>query len=227
MHLVRRDRPAQLALGLRPPVRGEVAHTDVAHDARVLESAHARHRRAKRDQGIRPVHLVQVDALDAEPQGREAPVLLDAPRGRPHREHLRRDERLVATTLESAAHDRFGRAARVHLGGVDEVHPQVERAVHELGGRLLAVGLAVSPVTRAELPAPQTDGRESQLACFDVLHRTPCSSSRVLNLAAPHGTCLVTSRALDDPALRLARSRRCSGAAGRARPRAEKGPWND
>ena len=158
VHLVREDRAPELTLGGTPAIGREVAHPDVVHRSCILEPTHALHRRTQRHERVGPVHLIQVDRLDAEAKRRQAAVLLHASCSGPYREHLGRKERLAAAPFERTPHDRLRHSPCVDLGRVDEIHAEVERGLHQLDRGGLAVGLAVAPVARAELPATQPNG---------------------------------------------------------------------
>ena len=69
LHLVGQHRAAQRAVGVLPASQPEVAHPDVPDDAAVVEAAHPRHRRLQRHHRVRPVQLVQVDHVNAQPAG--------------------------------------------------------------------------------------------------------------------------------------------------------------
>src|SRR5450759_4932731 len=124
------------------------------------------------------MHLVEVDALDAEAQRGQPAVLLDSTGGRPHREDLRRHERFVAPAFESPSDDRFGDIPGVDLRGVDQVHAEVEGPMDELHRGGLAVRLAVAPVPGAELPASEPDRRDPQTRRLDVLHGASWGAGR-------------------------------------------------
>ena len=66
----------------------------------VLQAAHALHLLRDRHDRVGPVDLVEVDHVDAEPSRALAAVLLDVAGGRRDREHLRRDERFLASIAE-------------------------------------------------------------------------------------------------------------------------------
>ena len=67
--------------------------------------------------------------------------------------HLRREHDVVAAALQRLADDLLRLAARVDVGGVDEVDPGVERAVDD-PDRLVVVGLPHAP----NIIAPRQSG---------------------------------------------------------------------
>jgi hypothetical protein len=67
---------------------------------------------------------------------------------------LGREHDVVAPVLQRLADDLLGLAARVHVGGVDEVDPRVEGAVDDLD-RVVVVRVA---------PAAEHHGAEAQRA---------------------------------------------------------------
>ena len=88
---------------------------------------------------VGPVDLVEVDPVGAEAAQRvldlahdPAPAVARQVRPLAHRPvELRRQHDLVAPTGERLADDRLGLAARVHVGGVDEVDPRIEGGVDD------------------------------------------------------------------------------------------------
>ena len=114
---------------------------------------------------IGPVHLVEVDPVGAEATQRvldlahdPAPAVARHVRALPHRPvELRRQHDVVATPGQRLADDRLGLAARVHVGGVDEVDPGVEGGVDD---RHAVVVVAVAH-------RPEHHRPEAQLADLD------------------------------------------------------------
>ncbi len=115
--------------------------------------------------GVGSVHLVEVDVVGAEAAqrvldlaGDPAAAVAGAVRSLPHRPvELRRQHHVVATSGERLADDRLGLAARVHVGGVDEVDPGVEGAMDDRHA------VVVVPVAHR----PEHHGAEAQLADLD------------------------------------------------------------
>jgi hypothetical protein len=95
--LVAQHAAAQRPLGGAPAVQRVVADADLADQADPLERAHAAHDGPVPDHRVGLVHLVQVDAADAEPVRAGNRALLDDRGDREHREDLRghEDRRLV------------------------------------------------------------------------------------------------------------------------------------
>ena len=90
---------------------------------------------------IEPVDLVEVHVVHAEPAersvdrvhqvlAREAPFVGAVLR---RKVRLGRDHQLIARgeLLDRAAHDLFAHAARVHVGGVEEIDALLDRALQE------------------------------------------------------------------------------------------------
>ena len=157
-------------LGGAPPVEAEVADAHVAHEPRLLQPAHALHLTRQRDQGVGLVDLVEVDGVDLEAPRAPPPSLFDDRRDRENREDLGGDERLLPPALERPPDGPLRLAEAVDLGRVDESDAQVEGPVDDLDGVLLQVLLAVPPLHRPELPAPQPDGRDLDPTDLYVAH---------------------------------------------------------
>ena len=124
----------------------EVAAADVDHLALVDELLHRLPHLVPRCVPVDVVHLVEVDVVGLQaPQARFArvtdvarrePAVVRPVRHRP--EHFRREHDLLAPAAalrEPVPDDRLGRAralrAAVTVGRVEEVDPEVERAVHD------------------------------------------------------------------------------------------------
>ena len=99
-----------------------------------------------------------------------ASVSLDDRCERHDREQLRRNEHFVATVRDRAADDAFRLVAAVDLGGVDQVHAEVERPRHDRPGLVLRVVGAVAPVLRSELPRAESDYGQADTVDLDVSH---------------------------------------------------------
>ncbi len=112
--------------------------------------------------------LVEIDRLHPEPftAGRE--FLLD---GLPGESlgvrvvlahlvvHFRRDDRLLAVALQRLAEDPLGLASRVHVRRVEEVDPEVDRAVDDLLA-LLVFQNPLAPVARAEAHTAEAESAD-------------------------------------------------------------------
>ena len=106
------------------------------------------------DVGIRrgPMHLVEVDIVGPEPAQRiverpgEPTPRAASPVGIvPHGvERLGGEDDVVAPALECLPDDLFGLAAAVHIGGVDEVDPGIERPVDHPDA-LVVIGVGEAP----------------------------------------------------------------------------------
>jgi hypothetical protein len=182
LDLVGEHGPTQVALGLLPLGQVEVADAHVADDAVTLQLGHSLHRRAGRDDGVGPVHLVEVDQLDAEALRAGLAPLLDDGCQRHDGKDLGGEERLVAAAHDGLAHDPLGLAERVDLRGVDQVDAEIEGALGDGDGLGVGVLVPVAPLARAELPRAEPDGGETGPADLDVLHWTPISASSMDSL---------------------------------------------
>src|SRR5439155_5731117 len=81
--------------------------------------------------------------------------------------HLGSENDSIAPILERFAHDRLRLPSRVHVGGVDEVDPRIERTMDD-PDRLLVIGIAPGAEHhRAEAERAHLDPRPSELP---VLH---------------------------------------------------------
>src|SRR5262249_21290273 len=120
--------------------------------------------------GARPVNLVEVDRLDAEP--REARVDLpadgvalevahDLPAAAVHARCLGEHVRSRLDALERAPHDLPGVRGPVSGGGVDPVDAELQRAV-DRRDRLVVVLSAPAelPAGAADRPGPEADTRD-------------------------------------------------------------------
>ena len=200
--------------------------------SRTLPCAHevGRARRASRRCRCpaRAVDLVQVDPVGLR-RRRLSSHLLHDPAARvaarfgsvAHRAvHLGREDDVVAAARERLADDLLRLAARVDVGGVDEVDAGVERAVDD-ADRLVVVGVAPAP----NIIAP----RHSGLTSMPVRprFRAPIKAGRLLAAKGHAGpgrvgderAALVGDAALDTSAIPLASAfiiilRRCHNAAG-------------
>ena len=167
--LQRIDVPDRLAA--RQQVDVEIRHADRTHLA-FLDELH--HRRPgifdRRAALVRPVKLIEVDALDPEPPERRlafAPNRIgrqDAPRLAhaivlvPDEPAFREDERplRVRDLAQQLSHDFFGVPEPVHGGGVDPVDSPFQRVPHRRQRR----GVVLRPP--AERPAAAADGPRSK-----------------------------------------------------------------
>src|SRR2546423_305077 len=131
LHLVAQHWSIEGAFRLLPPAQREVADTDVADHPGALQPAHPPHRRGDRNDGVRPMDLVKVDAVDTEPVGAGQRPLLHDRRQRQHGEDLGGEERAVPPRRDRLADDALRLAEAVDLGGVDVVDPEVERPMDD------------------------------------------------------------------------------------------------
>ncbi len=76
----------------------------------------------------------------------------------------------VAPIGDRAADDSFRVAEAVDLGGVEEVHAEVEGAMDDLDRGRARVLVAVAPVPRPELPGTDTDHRETLASHLHIAH---------------------------------------------------------
>ena len=154
---------------------------DVAHLALMDEVAQRRQRLV--DVGVdgRPVDLVQVDPVGAQPPQRVLHLADDpAPRaallvrvGAHRAVELGGQDDVVAATGERLADDLLRLALAVHVGGVDEVDPGVERGVDD-ADRLLVIRVA---------PRSEHHGAEAHLADRDA----GASQQTLFHWFPPHG----------------------------------------
>ncbi len=128
--------------------------------------------------GVRPVDLVQVDVVGLQAAQRVLDLGHDPAPGvaslvgivAHRRRTLGREDDVVAAPLERLADDLFGLAAGVHVGGVDEVDPRVQRLVDD-ADRVVMVGVADGPEHhRAERVGTDLDAGPAEGA---VLHAAP------------------------------------------------------
>ena len=142
---VDRVRPAD-GLGRR------LGQAEVAHLARLHQLAHGADRLLDRRLRVHPVLVVEVDVVEAEPAQRVVARLLDVLGPAVHaavRRVVSADDAelggqhdLVAPVGDRAADQLLVGAAAVHVGGVEEAHAQLERAV-DRRDRFGVVALAV------------------------------------------------------------------------------------
>ena len=126
--------------------------------------------------GIGAVDLVQVDVVGVEPaeallalaDDPAARVALHVGVGAHVAVDLGRQHDVVAAALDRLGDDRLRLTGRVHVGGVDEVDPGVERGVHDVD-RLVVVGVA----PRAEHHRPEAERADADPGPADhaVFHR--------------------------------------------------------
>ncbi len=115
---------------------GEVGVADLAHLPVAHQPVEGGERLLDRHVGIRPVLLVQVDAVGADDDPSHAGagarwVVVD--RG----DELGRDDHLFAPAGERFAEVLLRARPAVHVGGVEEVDPGVEGGVDDRGAALL------------------------------------------------------------------------------------------
>ncbi len=170
LHLVRDHRPTQPSLRVLPTREREVAHAGVANEALIEDASHSVHRRAVRHHRVGPMHLVEIDDVDAETASTGARPLSDDWRQRHQRKQLRSEEHVVAPAADRLAHDAFRLAVSVGFSGIDEVDPEVEGPLDDRAGLVTGVLVAVAPVARAELPAAQPDDRHPGAVHLDEAH---------------------------------------------------------
>ena len=170
-HRVRRllAHEALAVAALRHPLRlddrgcGKRRAADVAHLALVHQVGQRAERLVDVGVGTRPVHLVEVDVVGVEAAQALLALTQDpASRAAAHVRigahvavHLGGEHDVVAAALDRLGHDLFRLSARVHVGGVDEVDPGIERGVDHVD-RLVVV--VVAP--RAEHHRPEAQGAD-------------------------------------------------------------------
>ena len=155
----------------RRPVRhADITHMPVAHQL-VERSERLLHRRG----GVETVQLVQVDVVELQARQARLHAVENVAARRAARvragarvaEHLGRHHHVVAChlqVLQRLARDLLGRAARVHVGRVDEVDAGVQRLADQaFGVGLLQVAdLAPDAAGAAEGHGAQAEFRDEQ-----------------------------------------------------------------
>jgi hypothetical protein len=132
--------------------RRSFAEPEVLHLAGPHQLGHRADRLLDRHGVVDAVLVVEVDVVDAEPRerrvARRAHVFrcaANAEEGAGSRAdvaELRGQHHLVAATLDGASDELLVGERAVHVGGVEEVHAEVERAV-DGADRLVVVAAAV------------------------------------------------------------------------------------
>src|SRR5262249_10087793 len=169
LHLVRDYGPAESLLRVLPTREREVADAGVADEALVENAPHAVHRRTVQHERVGPVHLVQVDDIDAEPAGTGMRPLPD---DRRQRHQLRSKDHIAASAANRRAENALRLAVPVGLGRINEVDAEVKGPLGNHAGFVTRVVVAVTPVARAELPAAQPDDRHPGAVHLDEAHST-------------------------------------------------------
>ena len=131
LHLVGQHRPAEHPLGGLPIVQGVVAHADMGDQTVALQLPKGREQRARGNDGIRPMGLVEVDPIHTEAAQAGLSPLTDDGIKRRHREELGGNERLVPSTGDGLPDGSFRAAETVDLRGVDQVDPEVQRPLDD------------------------------------------------------------------------------------------------
>ena len=159
LDLIRQHGPAERLFRRLPLGEREVADTDLPHEPPALDPAHSLHGRGDGHDRVRPVHLVQIDRLDAEARRARPSPLLDHGGDREDREDLRCQEGVAPAAAERGAEDPLRTAEAVRLGRVDEVDPEIEGARHDRRRLAARVRRPVAPLPRSELPGAEPDRR--------------------------------------------------------------------
>src|SRR6266849_678406 len=180
---------AQAVDGMGPPDgRGRrLGEAEVAHLALLDEPGHGPHRIRDGDLRVHTVLVVEIDDIDAQPLETRVAGAADI-RGTAVDEialairaldlaELRGEHRLVAPTLERPAQQLLVVSPTVHVRGVQEVDPQVQRVVDDVDG----LGVVALAVGAGHGHAPEPDGRDLQVAVpqLAILHggRSPVLNS--------------------------------------------------
>ena len=135
---------------LAQPLRARLAQPDKPHLAALDEPAHLADRVLDRHVGIDAVLVIQVDHFEAEPlQARVAGLpdifgaAVDAVRaaGVLRLAELGRDHETVAPLAPEGAAEQFlVLAPAIHVGTVEMIDPEIERAMDQLDPRLSSAG---------------------------------------------------------------------------------------
>jgi alcohol dehydrogenase class IV len=155
-------------VGAADRLRRGLRQAEVADLALLHELGHRAHRLLDRHGLVDAVLVVEVDLVHAEALerglARAAHVLRLAVDADPAAvlpalvAELRRQHDLVAAVGDRAADEQLVGERPVHVGGVQEVHAELDRAV-DGGDRLVLVG---APVELGHAHAAEADGRDLQ-----------------------------------------------------------------
>ena len=137
--------------------------------------------------GINPVLVVQVNDIHAEALQAGVAAGADVFGPAVHAQELalgiadvaelRGEDHLVATALDRPAHQTLVLAAAVHVGGVEEVQPQVEGAVD--GGDGFPVIAGAVELRHAHAAEAQRGDRRAVPSEFSLFHRFPFHALRL------------------------------------------------
>ena len=133
----------------------EVGAADLAHLARVDQRLQRAERLLDRHVVVGPVHLVEVDAVRAEPARAtpRTPGRTDVGMGAVHRPELGGHDHVVPRRPERPTEELLALAAAVDVGRVEERDALVQRGLHHLGG-------AVRVDPHPEVVAAEPDERD-------------------------------------------------------------------
>jgi hypothetical protein len=162
----------------------EVRHADVTDKSLLLQLSEGRPALLDVLVGDRPVDLVEVDRVDAQPlqarmrlaQDRVAFQAVRDPLSRALEQRcLGEHVRALSESLDRAADDLLGVAEAVGGGGVDPVDAELERAVDRLD-RLLVILRAPAelPATAADRPGAEANAGDLQTGVPQLSRLEPC-----------------------------------------------------
>lgn len=164
-----------------------------------------------RHQRVRPVDLVQVDAIGFQPSQRVLDLPADACGGgvavdagiAPLQRRLGGDHRLVAQTLQGLADDLLGVAEAIDRRSVDQVDPGFHRAPDGFHRRRV---VSAAPHPAADGPGAEADARDRRVDALDAnafnAHGNTPRENGCRRCARRHGA--IT---LDHPRLNVAQCR--------------------
>jgi len=114
--------------------------------AAVEKAAHPRHDDRVGDHRVGLVDLVERNAIDLQPLRAGALPLFDDRRKRRDRKDLAGQRDRGTLVAERLAQDALTLAHSIYLGRVEQRHPQVERALHDVTGDPPGIGVPVAPL---------------------------------------------------------------------------------
>src|SRR6201999_2074750 len=134
LDLVADDGPPECIVGFLPPLERVVRHAGRPDVAAVEKAAHPRHDDRVGDHRVGLVDLVERNAIDLQSLRTGTLALSDERRKRRDRKDLAGQRDRGTLVAERLAEDALTLAHPIYLSRIEQRHPQVESALHDVTG---------------------------------------------------------------------------------------------